>query len=78
MTKRSDGKDGHINEDMNGPASDFAPVNLLGDEDVGAEKEPDDHKFTGSVSVGKQSGDYIVAIAWIFVIGLMLYYIMLG
>jgi hypothetical protein len=78
MSKHSDGNKGPIHEDMQGPASDFAPVNLLGDEDVGAEDEPDDRKISGSVSVGKQSGDFIVAVVWVVVIGLMLYYIMLG
>ncbi len=58
-----------------GPAAGFAPVNLLGEEEVGADTPPDEQRFAGAVSVGRQTGDYMVALIWATVIGLMLWYV---
>lgn len=48
------------------------------DEEVGAEGDGYEEEFVGGVSVGRQTGDYMVAIIWVGVIGFMLWYIMLG
>ncbi len=49
------------------------------DEEVGVEGDDYEEEFVaGGSSVGKQSGDYMVAIVWVGVIGYMVWYIMLG